>query len=72
MAIRLADKGRVTKVDHSPMLMVRAWRMDCSAMGARIRPTISGAAGKSKRRMAKPIKPKTYSKPTLNTELPAP
>ena len=46
------DKGRVTKVLQSPMLMVSACRMDCSAMGAKIKPTIKGAAGKSKRRMA--------------------
>ena len=46
------DKGRVTKVLQSPMLMVSACRMDCSAMGAKIKPTIKGAAGKSKRRIA--------------------
>ena len=51
MASRLPDSGRVRKVSHCPWLMVRAWRMDCSAIGARIRPTISGAAGKSKRFM---------------------
>jgi hypothetical protein len=50
-AIKLPDKGRVKKVDHSPWLMVKAWRIDCSAMGARIRPTMRGAAGKSKRRI---------------------
>lgn len=50
-AIRLPDKGRVKKVDQSPWLMVSAWRMDCSPSGARIKPTIRGAAGKSKRRM---------------------
>ena len=71
MPSKVAESGRVTKVVQSPMLMVRAWRMDCSAMGARMSPTIKGAAGKSKRRMAKPMRPKANSKPTLKTELPA-
>jgi hypothetical protein len=29
MAIKLPDKGRVKKADHSPWLMVSAWRIDC-------------------------------------------
>ncbi len=66
MARMVAEIGWVTKIDQSPWLIDSALRSCFSAMGPRIMPTITGAVGKSKRRMAMPSTPMMNSSSRSN------
>ena len=68
MPSRVADIGLCSSTRGSPRLMASARRNWLSAIGPRMRPTTTGAIGKSNRRIRKPSTPKPASIDSSTTD----